>query len=72
MDEAELSDIIMKNVELLTCYNCGEKLTDSINTIKTFDKLGVIHLDPGSKNYPHEPDEPASIYFECIECANED
>ena len=68
MDESKLLDIILENIDELTCINCGEKLIDSWNTVKTFDKIGVMHLDPGSRNYPYEPDDPASTYFECIKC----
>jgi len=32
----------------------------------------VLRIDPGSNNYPIEPDEPAVAYFECIECAQKD
>ena len=71
-DEGSLLIQILNNVDVLTCINCGERLIDSRNTVKTFDKLGMIHLDPGSSNYPHEPDEPAGIYFECVECMKND
>jgi len=69
-DENELSDIIMNHIELLTCFNCGEKLVDQ-TSYKTADNLGTIHLDPGSCNYPREPDEPANLYCECIKCSPE-
>jgi len=68
-DEGDLLIKILNSVDVLTCINCGERLIDSRNTVETFDKLGTIHLDPGSRNYPHEPDEPAGIYFECVNCA---
>lgn len=70
-DEGDLSIQILNNVDILTCFNCGEKLIDSRNTVKTFDNLGMMHLDPGGRNYPHEPDEPAGIYFTCINCLKE-
>lgn len=67
-DEGDLSDIILDHIELLTCFSCGEKLIDQ-KSYKTGDTLGTIHLDPGRCNYPYEPDEPAGIYFECIQCS---
>jgi len=70
MDEGELLKIILDDVNKLTCENCGETLI-SEQSVKTNDQLGMMHLDPGSRNYPHEPDEPAGIYFECVNCMNE-
>ena len=67
MEEGELLDIITRNVDVLTCFNCGESLIDQ--TPPTLqDVLGMIKFDKGSSNYPTSPDEPASVYFECFEC----
>lgn len=66
-DEEEVCDIILQNVDLLTCINCGAKLSDKVR-LKD-DVVGVLHIDPGSSNYPREPDEPAAAYFECAECS---
>ena len=63
-DESELCDLILRNAHLLTCYNCGAKLSDKVRG----DQVGMLRIDPGSNNYPREPDEPAVAYFECIEC----
>ena len=67
-DEGELCDIILRHADLLTCYNCGDKLSDKVQ-VGNDDKVGVLRIDPGSNNYPREPDEPAQAYFECMECA---
>ena len=66
-DEGELCDLILRHADLLTCYNCGDKLSDKVQ-VGNDDKVGVLRIDPGSNNYPREPDEPAVAYFECIEC----
>lgn len=50
------------------CFECGNDFRDVwINGSKP---LAVLMFDPGSSNYPVAPDEPASFYFECIECYN--
>lgn len=68
-DEGELSDIILENFHLLTCYNCGEKLGDVKSDYRGgSEEAGVLCIDPGSINYPREPDEPAAAYFECMDC----
>ena len=68
-DEGELSDIILQNANLLTCFNCGRTLDDVHSQHKgRAEDVGVLCIDPGSNNYPHEPDEPAQAYFECMEC----
>ncbi len=71
LDEGDLCDYILRHAHLLTCYNCGEKLSDKLPTASD-DRVGVLHIDPGQSNYPREPDEPAVAYFECIECAGKD
>ena len=68
-DEGELSDIILENFHLLTCFNCGEKLEDVKSDYRTgSEEAGVLCIDPGRINYPREPDEPAQAYFECMDC----
>ena len=69
MDEAELLELILNNVKVLTCFNCGEKLIDRMPS-NMQEMLGVIRLDKGSRNYPDGPDDPAGIYFECLKCRN--
>jgi len=66
-DEGQLLDVILDNVELLTCYNCGEKIAD---TSRGGD-VAVLNLDPGESNYPNSPDEPASVAFTCLKCFDE-
>jgi len=68
-DEADLCDHILRGAHMLTCYNCGATLRSK--TYRKDDKVGVLRIDPGSNNYPIEPDEPAVAYFECIECAEQ-
>ncbi len=68
IDEADICDILLRHAHLLTCSNCGEKLEEQAKFRKG-DKVAVLHIDPGCCNYPVEPDEPATAYFECIECA---
>jgi len=65
-DEADLCDHILRGAHMLTCYNCGATLRSK--AYRKDDKVGVLRIDPGSNNYPREPDEPAVAYFECIEC----
>jgi hypothetical protein len=67
-EEGQLLDVILDNVELLTCYNCGEKITDGISH---GGDVAVLNLDPGENNYPHSPDEPASVAFTCFHCFDE-
>ena len=70
-DEGELSDIILENFQLLTCFNCGERLGDVKSDYRTgSEEAGVLCIEPGSINYPREPDEPTHAYFECMECRN--
>jgi len=69
-DEADLCDHILRGAHMLTCYNCGATLRSK--AYRKDDKVGVLRIDPGSNNYPIEPDEPAVAYFECIECAQKD
>ena len=68
-DEADLCDHILRGAHLLTCYNCGAKLSNKLPI--SDDRVGVLRIDHGSNNYPIEPDEPAVAYFECIECAEQ-
>jgi hypothetical protein len=68
-DEGELADIILRNIHLLTCYNCGRALEGVHSKHKgRAEDLGMLCIDPGSNNYPREPDEPVQAYFECMEC----
>jgi hypothetical protein len=68
-DEGELSDIILENFQLLACFNCGEKLGDVKSEYRAgSEEAGVLCIEPGSINYPREPDEPAQAYFECMDC----
>ena len=64
LDEV-LHDIIFSYGQKLTCFNCGEMLDTPIDNI-----LGILHFDGGERNYPHSPDEPATIFFECAKCKN--
>ncbi len=66
-NEGQLLGVILDNVELLTCYNCGERITE---TSRGGD-VAVLNLDPGESNYPHAPDEPASVAFTCLKCFDE-
>ncbi len=68
-DEGELSDIILSNIHLLTCFNCGKALKDVPSRHRVgVEEAGVLCIDPGRINYPREPDEPAQAYFECMDC----
>ena len=68
-DEGELSDIILSNIHLLTCLNCGKALKDVPSRHRVgVEEAGVSCIDPGRINYPREPDEPARAYFECMDC----
>ena len=68
MNEEELCELILDNVQVLTCFNCGETLTSQRSVIPNDERVGILHIDPGEKNYPHEPDIPALAYFECMQC----
>lgn len=63
--EVDIVDILLRHGDLLTCYNCGEKLID---TGRKEDVVAEMCLDPGGMNYPIDPDEPATIYFRCVNC----
>ena len=63
--EGDIADILLRYVDMLTCYDCGEKLID---TERKGDVVAEMCLDLGSNNYPIEPDEPATIYFRCVKC----
>jgi len=68
-DEGELSDIILRNIHLLSCFNCGKALKDVPSRHRVgVEEAGVLCIDPGRINYPREPDEPAQAYFECMDC----
>ncbi len=71
-EEADIMDMLLKHGDMLTCYNCGKKLTE-VNGIELNKRardmvIAKLILDPGESNYPHDPDVPASLYFICAEC----
>lgn len=70
IEEADLCDLILRHAHALTCYNCGALLEEKCNPQQN-DTVGVMHIDPGSNNYPREPDEHAELYFECNGCSKE-
>lgn len=45
----------------LVCGCCGK-------VIDLEKESPVINFEPGFRNYPVAPDEPAEIYLECLEC----
>ena len=72
-DEGKVCDVILENVDLLTCFNCGEKLIEvkeKDGTVRTDDFIGEFCIDPGESNYPREPDVPAAVYFVCVKCSH--
>jgi len=74
-DEGKVCDVILQNVDLLTCFNCGEKLgeiKEKIEFPQKDDFMGEFCIDPGESNYPREPDVPAGVYFICVECSRID
>ncbi len=75
LDEASIMDLLFKYGELLTCFNCGHNLTEAdVSRIHGNGKeryIAKLILEPGENRYPHEPDVPASLYFLCAECAEE-
>lgn len=71
MDEGDLCDLILRHAHVLTCFNCAALLEEKWNRQQDNDQVGILHIDPGSSNYPREPDEPAQLYFECTECSKE-
>lgn len=70
-NEDELLEIIMTNLDTLTCFNCGKKLVEEIIFLGDDIPLGILCYEKGEMNYPREPDIPATIYFECMECVRE-
>ncbi|NJD75744.1 MAG: hypothetical protein FIB08_01425 [Candidatus Methanoperedens sp.] len=75
LNEACIMDILMRHGELLTCFNCGKRLTETEGSrIHKHGKdrlIAKLILEPGEVNYPREPDIPASLYFVCAECSGE-
>ncbi len=75
LDEGSIMDLLLKNGELLTCFNCGRSLTeidgDRIHRHGKDRFIAKLILEPGESNYPREPDMPASLYFVCCECTTE-
>jgi hypothetical protein len=54
--------IIFEGLETpMVCACCGK-------TIDLEKESPIICLDPGFRNYPISPDEPAEIYLECLDC----
>lgn len=72
-DEGQVCDVILQNIDLLTCFNCGENIAEvkeKEGTIRTDDFIGELCIDPGEYNYPREPDVPAEAYFVCVKCSH--
>lgn len=68
-NEGELSDIILSNIHLLTCSNCGKALKDVPSRHRVgVEEAGVLCIDLRRINYLREPDEQAQAYFECMDC----
>lgn len=74
IEEASIMDLLLRHGELLTCFNCGKKLTEveskKLNERANDRFIAKLILEPGEVNYPREPDVPASIYFVCAECVD--
>jgi hypothetical protein len=76
IEEADIMGLLLRRGDLLTCFNCGKKLSEiySNMTSKRASKrvndrfVAKLILEPGEVNYPREPDIPASLYFVCAEC----
>ena len=68
MNEEDLCELILENTHVLTCFDCGGTLESQTSVIPNDTRVGILHIDPGEKNYPREPDIPASAYFECMQC----
>lgn len=66
--EDELLEILMNNLDELTCFNCGNELIEEIDFPRDDIPLGILYYEKGEINYPREPDIPPTIYFECMEC----
>jgi len=72
IDEDCICDLVLDNVHLLTCFDCGKTLVSQSNEFtEDNDMIGIIHLNTGEHNYPFGPEIPASVYFECMTCYNE-
>ena len=66
-EEFKLLDTVLNKLEVLTCFNCGEKL---VLQRRPNTPIGVLYVNEEEHNYPVSPDIPAEIYFECMECYN--
>lgn len=64
IDEAGIMGLLLRHGELLTCYNCGKKLTEVESKKLSAGARGrfiaKLVLEPGEVNY-----------FECAECSEE-
>lgn len=72
-DEGKVCDVILENIDLLTCFECGLQLVDVKENDETLHKdefIGALCIDPGESNYPHEPDVPAELYLVCVKCSH--
>lgn len=69
--EDELLEILMENLDKLSCFNCGKRLVEEITFPEDDIPMGILYYEKGEINYPREPDTPSMIYFECMECDRE-
>jgi len=65
VNESDVLDAVLGGYATLTCENCGENLNDKFIADKP---AGILFIDPGENNYPHEPDVPPLAYFYCHKC----
>ena len=68
MREEDLCELILENAHVITCFNCGEMLESQTSIVANNTMTGILHIEPGERNYPYEPDTPPSAFFECVEC----
>lgn len=71
MNEDELCDIILDNINVMTCIDCGESLESQISGADNDTRIGVLHIYPTESDRAQYPDVPPSVFFECVKCCDE-
>lgn len=66
-NDNDLIDTMNRMNNPFTCFNCGAEC-DSLLDGSSDVVMAVLHFDNGSTGSREQPPEPASFYFECIEC----
>jgi hypothetical protein len=69
-NESQLMTVLMQYINMLTCYNCGDRLVE--HAVRGEEReIGVLHLEHGHSSTREEPEESDELYFECVKCKAE-